>query len=152
MNTRTLDTPEAMQALGARLAAACPGQGLVIHLRGPLGSGKTTLVRGFLRGLGHRGPVPSPSFALVEPYAVAGRDVVHVDLYRVTRPEELEFLGLEDLLSASAVLLVEWPEHGAGRLPPADLVLRLDHAGEARSVALDPVTEAGARVLAALGA
>lgn len=131
-----------MDALGARLAAACPGA-CVIHVQGPLGAGKTTLVRGFLRGLGHTGRVPSPSFSLVEPYRVDGRDVIHADLYRLADPRELEFLGLEDLLSESAVLLVEWPERGGERLPAPDLTLHLSHAGGARDVGFQPATEAG---------
>lgn len=111
-------------ALGAALARCCP-VGSVIHLQGDLGAGKTTLARGFLRALGWTGPVRSPTYTLMEPYELAGASVVHLDLYRLGDAEELEFLGLGDLLAARATLLVEWPQRGADRLPAADLIVRL---------------------------
>ncbi|HDK03015.1 MAG TPA: tRNA (adenosine(37)-N6)-threonylcarbamoyltransferase complex ATPase subunit type 1 TsaE [Gammaproteobacteria bacterium] len=138
-----------MAALGAALAHACP-PGLLIHLEGELGTGKTTLVRGFLAALGHRGPVRSPTYTLVEPYELGARLVYHLDLYRLADPEELEFLGIRDLLDGEAICLVEWPERGAGLLPSGDLVLRLTYAGPGRRVCLRAGTPAGAAVLAAL--
>ncbi|MBB3763693.1 tRNA (adenosine(37)-N6)-threonylcarbamoyltransferase complex ATPase subunit type 1 TsaE [Sphingomicrobium lutaoense] len=95
--------------LGANLARRLrPGD--VITLSGGLGVGKTTLVRGMLRALGHEGEVPSPSFAIVQPYEHLNPPVLHVDLYRLEDPEELMELGLD--MMGDGVLLIEWPEHG----------------------------------------
>jgi tRNA threonylcarbamoyladenosine biosynthesis protein TsaE len=113
-------------ALGSQLAArARPGD--VIALSGSLGVGKTTLVRGFLAGLGHDDEVPSPSFAIVQPYEALEPPAWHVDLYRLNDPAELAELGLD--AASDGVLLVEWPEHaGEGAWPDA-LRLTLDFAG-----------------------
>ena len=105
---------------------------LVVYLRGDLGTGKTTLTRGVLRGLGHTGAVRSPTYTLLEPYELETMYVYHLDLYRLGDPEELEYLGLRDLLDGSSLLLVEWPERGGDLLPPPDLTLRIQHAGEGR--------------------
>lgn len=137
-----------MEQLGAVLAgAAVPG---IVSLEGELGTGKTTLVRGFLRGLGHTGRVRSPTYTLVEPYALAVADVYHLDLYRLADPEELEYLGLRDMLGGHAILLVEWPERGRGFLPAPDLAIRIDYAGDGRDVELVPGSEAGKHLLGAL--
>lgn len=128
----------ATDALGRRLAPllaeACRQAPVVVHLEGPLGAGKTTLVRGLLRGLGHEGRVRSPTFTLLEPYDLPGCEVIHLDLYRLADPAELDYLGVEDLLRPGGLVLVEWAERGGGRLPPADLHLSLAYAGEGRSV------------------
>ncbi len=97
------------EALGARLADVCTVP-MLIFLEGDLGAGKTTLARGFLRGLGHRGAVKSPTYTLIEPYEIDGRKVYHLDLYRVADPAELDYLGLREMLAEEAVLLIEWPE------------------------------------------
>jgi tRNA threonylcarbamoyladenosine biosynthesis protein TsaE len=124
----------AMDALGRRLAGVLDGG--IVFLEGELGAGKTTLARGILHGLGHTGTVRSPTYTLVEPYALPGATVYHLDLYRLADPEELEWLGLRDMLQGDALLLVEWPERGAGCLPPADLVIRITAADGGRSVDL----------------
>jgi len=122
-----------------------------VGLTGDLGAGKTTLVGGLLAALGHVGPARSPTYSLIEPYRFAGRDVYHCDLYRLRDPEELEDLGLRDLLTGSSVLLVEWPERAGDRLREPDLHLHLEYAEAGRQVAVEARSEAGGRVLAALG-
>ena len=119
-----LEDEEATRAFGAALAPLLrPGD--VVLLDGPLGAGKTTLVRGLLEALGHRGEVPSPSFAIVQPYDELPLPLWHVDLYRIEDPSELEELGLEHVLG-EGVLLVEWPARaGAGAWPPSALALSL---------------------------
>lgn len=133
-----LATEAAQEAFGGRLAqllAADWSGGWVVHLHGDLGTGKTTLVRGILRGLGHVGAVKSPTYTLIEPYEPKGRPVFHLDLYRLGDPEELEYLGLRDLLGGENLLLVEWPERAAGNaLPPADLDIRIAYAAEGRDL------------------
>lgn len=123
-------------AFGRRLATHITPP-CVIYLQGDLGTGKTTLVRGLLRGLGHPGPVRSPTFTLLEPYELPGIHLYHLDLYRLGAPEELEYLGLRDLLDPDSLLLVEWPRRGLGILPPPDLTLKLDYQGEGRI--LEPI-------------
>ncbi len=142
----TIPSAEAQEALGATLAKLVPAA-CVIYLEGNLGTGKTTLARGFLRGLGHQGRVKSPTYTLVEPYELEGRNCYHFDLYRLGHPEELEYLGVRDLLENAAVLLVEWPEKGEGELPAADLVLHLEYLDGGRTVEMEGRTEAGKALL-----
>ena len=142
-----LELPDAAatEALGARLAQSItPG---IVYLQGDLGAGKTTLTRGLLRGLGHQGRVRSPTYTLVEPYCFSSCRVYHLDLYRLADPEELEWLGLRDMLAEHALLLVEWPERGAGVLPAADLVIRLEYSGSGRRVMLEAASAAGEQLL-----
>ncbi|MCB1878268.1 MAG: tRNA (adenosine(37)-N6)-threonylcarbamoyltransferase complex ATPase subunit type 1 TsaE [Chromatiales bacterium] len=127
-------------ALGAELARRCP-PGTVIHLHGDLGAGKTTLARGFLRELGWTGPVRSPTYTLLEPYDLPAGTVVHLDLYRLADPEELEYLGLDDLLAARATMLVEWPRQGGDRLPKPGLTVQLQPVGTAREALLEGLAE-----------
>ena len=149
--TCTITDATAMESLGAALARAIGG-GLMIHLRGELGAGKTTLVRGFLRGLGHAGGVRSPTYTLIEPYETAARRVYHLDLYRLGDAEELEWIGLRDLLDADSVTLVEWPERGEGVLPTADLSISIEYFATGRRVHLNAHSEAGEKVLRQLDA
>jgi len=132
-----------MLALGGELAAHLQPP-LVVRLEGPLGAGKTTLVRGILRGLGHTAPVRSPTYTLLETYEVGAMRVHHLDLYRLADPEELEFIGVRDLATENAVWLVEWPERGGERLPPPGWTIRIDYAGTGRLVSGLPA-EAKAR-------
>jgi len=114
----------ATRAAGAALAPLLKA-GDIILLDGPLGAGKTTLVRGLLGGLGHDGEVPSPSFAIVQPYDELALPLWHVDLYRIGHPSELTELGLDSVLS-DGVLVIEWPGHaGLGAWPPSALALAL---------------------------
>ena len=123
----------AMLALGAQLSGELAG-GQLWALAGDLGAGKTTLVRGMLRGLGFNGRVKSPSYGLVESYDLGRFTVHHLDLYRLSDPGELDFIGLEDLFGDNSVLLVEWPERAGGRLPPVSTRLRIAIEGEARRI------------------
>lgn len=111
-----LTDEEATAAGGAALARQARA-GDVITLSGPLGVGKTAFARGFLEALGHSGEVPSPSFAIVQPYESIEPPVWHVDLYRIDDPSEIEELGLD--AAADGVLLVEWPERGGDLWPDA---------------------------------
>jgi len=121
--------------LGGKLAKALrPGD--VVTLSGPLSAGKTTLVRGLMAGLGYEDEVPSPSFAIVQPYETLSPPVWHVDLYRIENPADLDELGLEDI-GADGVLIVEWPEHAGPGAWPRALALSLE------------VEENGARALTA---
>jgi tRNA threonylcarbamoyladenosine biosynthesis protein TsaE len=118
-----LEDEEATMRIGAELAARAKA-GDVITLSGPLGVGKTALARGFLAAKGHAGEVPSPSFAIVQPYEDVDPPVWHVDLYRIEDPSELEELGLDS--AADAVLLVEWPERAGEVAWAGALRLSLD--------------------------
>lgn len=124
---------KAMLALGGKLARSLK-RGDVVTLSGRLSAGKTTLVRGLLRALGHEGEVPSPSFALVQPYETVDPPVWHVDLYRIESISDLEELGLEDIRE-HGVLVIEWPEHAGPDAWPEALALSL-HVEEDGSRAL----------------
>lgn len=122
-----LDSEADTAAVGARLASVV-ASGDVITLSGPLGVGKTALVRGFIAALGHRGDIPSPSFAIVQPYEELDPPVWHVDLYRVERSSEMEELGLDS--AAEAVLLIEWPERAGIDVWPEALALSLEFGSD----------------------
>lgn len=136
---------EAMAALGERLAGVLGGA--IVYLEGQLGAGKTTLARGILHGLGHTGKVRSPTYTLVEPYPVGQGTVYHLDLYRLADPGELEWLGLRDMLESGALLLIEWPERGAGGLPAPDLIVRISAPDGGRTVDLVSASARGRHIL-----
>ena len=121
--TRVLPDEAATIAFGRQLAPLL-SPGMVVWLDGDLGAGKTTLVRALLRGLGHVGPVKSPTYTLVEVYVVSNIYWYHFDFYRFNEPEEFDDAGLGEYFRDDAVCLVEWPEKAVGYVPPADLVLR----------------------------
>ncbi|ANJ68437.1 tRNA (N6-adenosine(37)-N6)-threonylcarbamoyltransferase complex ATPase TsaE [Halothiobacillus diazotrophicus] len=151
----------AVSRLAQALAQTAPGHGLVF-LEGDLGAGKTTFTRAFLRALGVTGPVRSPTYTLIEPYdleecadsargadaAVAPCRVLHLDLYRLGSPEELDYLGLRDEFG-QALILVEWPACAGDELPPPDIEIRLSvdaFAGvDRRQVTVRPRTPSGTR-------
>lgn len=117
-------TESDMLALGPVLAERFKS-GARVYLSGDLGMGKTTLVRGIIRAIGFEGRVKSPSYGLVETYELPDLMVHHLDLYRLSHGEELAFLGLEDLMTSSALVLIEWPERGQGFLPQPDWTLTI---------------------------
>jgi tRNA threonylcarbamoyladenosine biosynthesis protein TsaE len=137
-----LEGESAQDAFGRRIARHLSPP-CVIYLQGDLGTGKTTLVRGVLRGLGHAGPVRSPTYTLLEPYDLQTMELYHLDLYRLCDPEELELLGLRDLLEPTSVLFVEWPERGKGVLPQPDVRVLIRYAGEGRDLELIAVGSRG---------
>jgi tRNA threonylcarbamoyl adenosine modification protein YjeE len=124
---RLAKTADDTEAFGGRLAAARPRQDALatIHLVGDLGAGKTTLARGFLRASGVTGPVRSPTYTLVEVYETPAVSIVHLDLYRLLDPSELEPLGLREYAVPGYLWLIEWPDRGTGRLPFPDLSVTL---------------------------
>lgn len=143
---RYLAGPEETERAGAALWQAVQAP-LLICLGGDLGAGKTTLARGLLRAAGHLGPVPSPTYTLVEPYETRP-PVHHLDLYRLADPEELEMLGLRDILAEAGIVIVEWPERGSGVLPAPELWLRLSAQPPGRRIDLEACSAAGEAVLA----
>jgi tRNA threonylcarbamoyladenosine biosynthesis protein TsaE len=136
-----LISSEATEQLGALLAVTRPAQA-VVQLQGDLGAGKSTLARALLRALGVQGTIRSPTYTLVERYPLAdGGEAWHLDLYRLGAAGELDFLGLDE--GVASLWLVEWPERGAGALPPVDLTVRLAVAGEGRQLGVLAESEIG---------
>ncbi len=138
----------ATEAVGAALARGVAA-GRTLHLLGDLGAGKTTLARGLVQALVPGQRVKSPTYTLVERYDAVGVLVLHLDLYRLVDPEELEFLGLREDLGHAA-LLVEWPQRGGTLLPPPDLVVALRQHGGGREIQLEARGAAGEAWLASL--
>ena len=141
------------EALGARLAGTRPQSGelAVLFLEGELGAGKTTLARGLLQALGVAGPVRSPTYTLVELYALQGVTAVHADLYRLRDPQELEDLGLREWAGPNHLWLIEWPQRGSGHLPAPDLRLSLTVQPGAHRIEVIPAPPLGTRWLGRLG-
>jgi tRNA threonylcarbamoyladenosine biosynthesis protein TsaE len=142
----TLPDEAAMRRFGAHLARGL-APGFRLYLRGPLGTGKTTLVRGLLGGLGWRGRVKSPTYALVEVYVVSRLQLYHFDFYRFLNRGEWHDSGFRDYFDSDAVCIVEWPEKASDALPSPDLEIALEHAGGARKLQLRAFGPAGERCL-----
>ena len=137
------DDEAALAAFARALAARVRGGG-VIFLEGDLGAGKTTLARALVGALGVAGRIKSPTYSLVETYALDDLSIHHLDLYRIADPGELEWLALDELDRGGAnLVLVEWPERGIGALPRPDLELKLAHADPGRSLAAVAKTPRG---------
>ncbi|HZJ95514.1 MAG TPA: tRNA (adenosine(37)-N6)-threonylcarbamoyltransferase complex ATPase subunit type 1 TsaE [Thiopseudomonas sp.] len=146
-----IEDEAAMLRLGCALAEQTAGHGIVF-LQGDLGAGKTTLSRGIIQGLGHTGAVKSPTFTLVEPYEINNLRVWHFDLYRLSDPEELEFLGIRDYFADDDLCIIEWPQQGQGYLPQPDLEITIKTHNEGRIVRLLPFSTRGESWSAALAA
>ena len=128
-----INNEQEMLEAGAKLALQLK-PGMLIFLQGDLGAGKTTLVRGILRGLGHQGSVKSPTYNLVEPYMINDEPFFHFDLYRVMDLEELEYMGMRDYINKDSICFIEWPDKGAGFLPEADLLIDIKIKGSQREL------------------
>jgi tRNA threonylcarbamoyladenosine biosynthesis protein TsaE len=136
----------ASDALGTALANALPDRGqtgAVLHFHGELGAGKTTCARSLLRTLGVAGLIRSPTYTLVETYALPELTCVHVDLYRLHGPAEVEELDLRTHLGTPGLILVEWPERGGAAVPPPDLEVTLEYADDSRRATLASHSEVG---------
>jgi tRNA threonylcarbamoyladenosine biosynthesis protein TsaE len=149
---RSTHLPDAASTVeaGARLAPALAG-GMVVTLSGELGAGKTTLVRGMLRGLGWAGAVKSPTYALVEHYMFSSLYFYHFDFYRIDGADEWDTSGFADYFHPGAICVIEWPERVAARLPRVDLALLLEPSGAGRTLRLTARTPVGSACLAAFG-
>ena len=140
----------ATDAMAARFAAQRP-VAAIVHLRGDLGAGKSSFARALLRAIGVTGAIRSPTYTLVERYLLAdGREALHLDLYRIADPGELEFLGIEP--DAVALWLVEWPERGGDALPPPDVVIDLAIEGQGRRFHAEARTPIGREWLSIVSA
>ena len=126
-----------LEAVGLALAKSL-NFGDIIFLEGELGSGKTTVSRGILRGFGYRGIAASPTYTLLELYELMGHRVAHFDLYRITAAKDLDGIGFRDYLDGQTICLIEWPEYGAGYLPAPTLRIILEYAGVGRTVRFEP--------------
>ena len=135
MEQRSTILPDeaATQAFGQQLAMVLPPR-CIVYLSGDLGAGKTTFLRSVIQTLGYEQQVKSPTYSLVETYPTLNPVVYHFDLYRISDAEELEYIGAEDYFTQIACCFVEWPERGAGWLPPCDLHLYFQYHAEGRSV------------------
>ena len=147
--TLVLADVDATEHLGAVLAGTL-ADGMVIFLHGDLGTGKTTLVRGVLRQLGFEGAVKSPTYTLLEEYAVGAREIIHFDLYRLDDPEELDLIGIRDYFNGRACCFIEWPQRGEGYLPRHDLEITITHQGAGRVASISALSESGAQTLQAI--
>lgn len=137
-----LASEEATLALGAALAGGARA-GRVLFLSGDLGAGKTTLARGLLRALGWAGRVKSPTYALVEIYAISKLNLYHFDFYRFKDREEWVSSGFREHFNPESLCIVEWPEKAGGLLPPPDLHVTLEMAGQRRRAAFAVHSAAG---------
>jgi tRNA threonylcarbamoyladenosine biosynthesis protein TsaE len=146
---RFLHNAEETEQFGAKLYPLLPAK-CVIYLEGDLGAGKTTLVRGFLRAAGFSGAVRSPTYTLVEEYTLVHRKVFHFDLYRLTDPEELEWIGIGDYFAEKCICFIEWPAMGKGYVPEPDLAIRLSFDKEGRLLILERVSTELKKIIIAL--
>ena len=142
-----LNSQDQTDALGLACAKAfehaCVPVALVVYLRGELGAGKSTFARAMLRALGVEGRIKSPTYALIEPYDSRTGLLLHLDLYRLSDPRELEYLGVEQLFDQAVLCLIEWPERAQGLLLPCDLEITLEHCENGRVARLEAKSAQG---------
>jgi tRNA threonylcarbamoyladenosine biosynthesis protein TsaE len=144
--TGNLQDDAATAELGARLAASL-APGMRVYLRGELGSGKTTLIRGLLRALGVKTGVRSPSYTLFELYVISRLNLYHFDFYRFLDSSEFDKAGFADYFDGNAVCLVEWPDKAGHSLPLPDLEIELTYAGSGRDIRVHANSKAGEQCL-----
>ncbi|SPY33463.1 ATP-binding protein [Pasteurella canis] len=152
--TQYIRDENAMCQFGAQLVNAIHEldipKAITIYLNGDLGAGKTTLSRGIIQALGHRGNVKSPTYTLVEEYHLPTKTVYHFDLYRLSDPEELEFMGIRDYFNNNCLCLIEWAEKGQGLLAEADLLINIIYVESARNIELVANTIVGEQIIGKL--
>ena len=138
---RFLENEAATTTFGRELLDALPADlpGWTLLLSGELGAGKSTFARALIRGAGHEGAVPSPTYTLVEPYHLARGSIYHIDLYRVSDEEELRYLGWNELDDGCRI--VEWPDRAPGLVAQADLSLEFSYAGDGREVEVTALSD-----------
>ena len=147
---RFLPDEAATIAFGQEVLDALPVDlaGWTMLLHGELGAGKSTFARALIRAAGHLGPVPSPTYTLVEPYSLSRGNIYHVDLYRVSDEEELRYLGWNELENGCRI--VEWPDRAPGITEQADLALTLTYEGEGRTADLVGLSDRGKTLVSRL--
>ncbi|MEM8843540.1 MAG: tRNA (adenosine(37)-N6)-threonylcarbamoyltransferase complex ATPase subunit type 1 TsaE [Pseudomonadota bacterium] len=134
---KLISSPEEMEEFGASIIKNISPPACV-YLRGDLGAGKTTLVRGALRELGYQGLVKSPTFTLVESYSLPDKEVHHFDLYRISDPEELDYLGLSEYQNNSSICFFEWPDLGKSMVPKATIEIDIQYDSQGRRATVRP--------------
>jgi len=138
-----LPNEKATKSLGLKIAQSLPSviSDMTVVLKGEMGAGKSTVVRSVLRGMGYKNIVPSPTYTLVEPYEVQSGKIYHIDLYRISNPDELEFLGWSDL--NDGLKFIEWPERVPLLFEQADLILSLEYISSGRTLEFNSRTKKG---------
>lgn len=138
-----LPNEKATKSLGLKIAQSLPSiiSDMTVVLKGEMGAGKSTIVRSVLRGMGYRNIVPSPTYTIVEPYEVQSGKIYHIDLYRISNPDELEFLGWSDL--NDGLKFIEWPERVPLLFEQADLILSLEYISSGRTLEFNSRTKKG---------
>ena len=150
--TLFLANEEATIALGQKLSRflRSPTQNFVIYLNGQLGAGKTTLTRSIIQAMGYQGNVKSPTYALVEEYHLPQKSIYHFDLYRLSDPEELEFIGFRDYFRENALCLLEKKKKGGDLIPQPDLLINIEYQQQARQITLIANSNIAAQMICAL--
>ena len=136
------------QELGRKLAQCCSNleSSCVIYLIGDLGAGKTTLAQNFIGYFGFD-KVKSPTYTLVESYQNESIDIHHFDCYRLSDPEELEYIGIREYLKPNSLQLIEWPELGKGAIAHSDISINISGSGDIRTVSITSQTKTGKLIL-----